>query len=86
MVKSKYFLLAGGIISSLISIFHVSLAKKPILYKLDAPGQYAPSSQLAKQSSNVFTIAFISLRTICAIRAVYAFSGASLIRGHPYVV
>jgi hypothetical protein len=83
MGKKNYLLLAGGIISALISIFHILLAVKPDLYQFIAPDQNSPLSQMAKQGSYVTTIASIALVIIFAIWAMVAFSGAGLIRRLP---
>jgi hypothetical protein len=85
MGKLNKFLLAGGIISALISIFHLILALKPELYQFVAPDQNSPISQMAEQGSSVTTIASIALVAIFAIWAVVAFSAAGLMRRLPLV-
>jgi len=85
MGKLNKFLLAGGIISALISIFHVILALKPELYQFVAPDQNSPLLQMAQQGSSATTIASIVLVVIFATWAVVAFSGAGLIRYFPRV-
>jgi hypothetical protein len=85
MGKLNKFLLAGGIISALISIFHIILALKPALYQFVAPDQNSPLSQMAQQGSSTTTIASIVLVAIFATWAVVAFSGAGLLRRLPLV-
>jgi hypothetical protein len=83
MGKLNKFLLAGGIISALISIFHVILALKPQLYQFVAPDENSTLSQMAEQGSAVTTLVSIALVAIFAIWAMIAFSGAGLIRRLP---
>ena len=83
MVKSNYFLFSGGIISALISIFHIILTVKPELYQYIAPDQNSPLSQMAEQGSVITIIASLALFAIFAIWALYAFSGTGLIRQLP---
>ena len=83
MTKSRYCLIAGGVISALISITHIFLAFMPELYKYVAPGQGSAVEQLAEQGSNLITIASIVLALIFAIWGIYAFSGAGLITRLP---
>jgi hypothetical protein len=85
MGKLNKFLLAGGIISALISIFHIILALKPALYQFVAPDQNSPLSQMAQQGSSITTIASMVLVAIFASWAVVAFSGAGLLRRLPLV-
>jgi hypothetical protein len=83
MGKLNKFLLAGGIISVLISIFHAILALKPQLYQFVAPDQNSPLSQMAEQGSTITTIASLALVALFAAWAVVAFSGAGLIHRLP---
>ena len=83
MVLSKRFLIAGGVISILISILHFILAMKPALYGVIAPGQASALSQMAEQGSSLTTILSIAIALIFAIWAIYAFSGAGLLRSLP---
>jgi putative oxidoreductase len=83
MVNSNLFLLAGGSISALISLLHVLLAIKPELYQFIGSDQSSPIAQLVEQGSCVTTIASIILAAIFAVWAMYAFSGAGLIRRMP---
>jgi len=83
MAKAKYFLVAGGVISGLISLLHVILAVKPALYQYFGPDQASTLSQLAVQGSSLTTIVTFTLAMIFAIWAIYAFSGAGLIRRLP---
>lgn len=79
MVKPKHYLMAGGVISALISIFHVILALKPELYQYVSPGQELASAQMAGQGSSLIIIATFALALVFAIWSTYAFSGAGLI-------
>jgi len=79
MVKPKHYLIAGGVISALISILHVVLALRPELYRYIGPGQESALAQMAEQGSSITTIATVALALIFAIWAIYAFSGAGLI-------
>ncbi|OGN91210.1 MAG: hypothetical protein A2Y88_01545 [Chloroflexi bacterium RBG_13_48_10] len=83
MIKPKYSLIAGGVISALISILHIILAIKPELYSYIGPGQGSAMTQIAGEGSSLITIATITLALIFAIWALYAFSGAGLIRTLP---
>ncbi|HLF89702.1 MAG TPA: hypothetical protein VI451_12190 [Anaerolineales bacterium] len=83
MMKSKHFLIAGGMISTLISIMHVLLVLKPALFVYISAGQESMLAQLAVQGSSPTTIATIALALIFAVWAIYAFSGAGLIRPLP---
>jgi len=83
MVKPKYFLLAGGAISALISILHVILALQPTLYRHISASQESSLAQMAEQGSTSTTIATVALALIFAIWAIYAFSGAGLINPLP---
>jgi putative oxidoreductase len=79
MFRPKLYLIAGGTISALISIFHLFLAIKPEYYRYIAPGQESALAQMAAQGSSLITTASIVLALIFAIWAVYAFSGAGLV-------
>ena len=83
MMKSKHFLIAGGMISTLISIMHVLLVLKPALFVYISAGQESMLAQLAVQGSSPTTIATVALALIFAVWAIYAFSGAGLIRPLP---
>ena len=83
MMKSKHFLIAGGMISTLISIMHVLLVLKPALFVYISAGQESMLAQLAVQGSSPTTIATVALTLIFAVWAIYAFSGAGLIRPLP---
>jgi hypothetical protein len=77
--KASHFLIASGVISALIAIFHVILVLRPELYSYVAPGQGDVLSQMAEQGSTLTTIATFTLALIFAIWAIYAFSGAGLL-------
>lgn len=79
MAKLNYSLIAGGVISTLISILHVVLAIEPQLYAFVGPGQQSPLAQMAVQGSSSTTIATVALALVFSIWAIYAFSGARLI-------
>ena len=83
MVKPKQYLIAGGVISALISILHVILALKPELYSYISAGQESALAQMAEQGSSLTTIATVALALIFAIWAIYTFAGAGLIRPLP---
>jgi hypothetical protein len=83
MPKASHFLIASGVISALIAIFHVILVLRPELYAYVAPGQGDVLSQMAEQGSTLTTIATITLAIIFAIWAIYAFSGAGLLPQQP---
>ena len=85
MIKPKYFLIAGGAISALISILHVILAIHPALYRHISAGQESALAQMAEQSSRPTTVATVVLALIFAIWAIYAFSGAGLIHPLPWL-
>lgn len=83
MMKSKYFLMAGGVISALISIVHAVLVVEPALFVYISAGRESVLAQMAIQGSSPTTAATIGLALIFAIWALYAFSGAGLIRPLP---
>lgn len=83
MAKPNYFLMAGGVISALISMLHVILALKPELYRLIRAGQESALGQMAEQGSSLTTTVTVALALIFAIWAIYAFSGAGLISPLP---
>lgn len=83
MFTSKVFLLAGGVISSLISILHLILSINPELYRLIGSGQGSPLAQLAEQGSSLTMLATIFLTLTFAIWALYAFSAIGLVRRLP---
>jgi hypothetical protein len=79
MIKPKHYLVAGGVMSALISILHVILALRPELYRYIGPGQESALTQMAEQGSSLTSIATVVLAVIFAIWATYAFSSAGLI-------
>jgi hypothetical protein len=83
MEKSRAYLIAGGVISMLLAIFHLILVFKPELYRYIDPGQGSVLSQMAEQGSSLTMIATIALVLIFAIWAIYAFSAAGLIPSQP---
>jgi hypothetical protein len=83
MARQKYFLIAGGAISALISILHAILATQPQLYRYIVPGQESALSQMAEAGAILTVIASIFLALIFALWALYAFSGAGLIGSLP---
>jgi hypothetical protein len=83
MIKPNYYLIAGGIMSALISILHILLALQPEFFKYIAPGQESTLTQMAVQGSTVITIAAVALALMFALWAAYAFSGAGLIHALP---
>jgi hypothetical protein len=82
MAKSNHYLIAGGVMSALISLLHVFLAIFPALYRYIGPDQSA-LTEMAGQGSSSTTIASVALALLFAIWALYAFSGAGLIRPLP---
>jgi len=78
MTKVNYYLLAGGIVSGLISLMHLVLIFKPALYRYIRAGQESELGLMAEQGSTPTTIITAVLALIFAIWAVYAFSGAKL--------
>lgn len=83
MPKAKHVLVAGGVMSALISILHVVLAIQPALYRYVGPGQASPLSEMAVQGSTATTVASVVIALIFALWALYAFSGAGLVRPLP---
>jgi hypothetical protein len=83
MGKPEHYLIAGGMVSTLISILHVILALKPALYRYISAGQESALAQMIDQGSSSTTIATVALALIFAIWAIYAFSGARLINPLP---
>ena len=77
MFNPKSLLIAGGILSVLISLLHVVLAFKPGLYSYIGPAKEIP------MSGAVASIASVVLALIFAVWATYAFSGAGLIGALP---
>jgi hypothetical protein len=83
MAKPNPYLIAGGVISALIALLHVILTLKPELYQYFSPGQGSALTQMAEQGSSFTTLATVLLAQIFATWAMYAFSGAGLIRRLP---
>lgn len=83
MIKPGRYLIAGGIVSTLISSLHFILAFKPGLYKHISAGQESALAQMAEQGSRPTTVAAIALALLFAIWAAYAFSGARWIKPLP---
>jgi hypothetical protein len=79
MAKANYYLVAGGVISALISILHLVLALKPALYRYISAGQESELARMAEQGSIPTTIVTVALALIFAIWAAYAFSGGGLL-------
>jgi hypothetical protein len=79
MAKLNYYLVAGGVVSGLISIMHFVLVFQPALYRYIRAGQESELGLMAEQGSIPTTIATSALALIFAIWAVYAFSGARLL-------
>lgn len=82
MSKSNQYLIAGGVMSALISLLHIILAVYPSLYKYIGLDQSA-LTQMAEQGSSITTIVSLALALLFAIWAIYAFSGSGLIRPLP---
>jgi len=82
MAKRNYYLITGGVLSAFISIFHVVLVFNPTLFSYVTPGQSA-LTEMALQGSSITTVASIALALLFAIWALYAFSGAGMIRRLP---
>jgi hypothetical protein len=83
MPKAKHYLLAGGVISALISALHVILALRPTLYAYVTADQESALAQMAEQGSSLIQIATVALALLFAIWALCAFSGAGLMRRLP---
>ena len=79
MVSARNLLIAGGVITALISLLHVAMAVKPGLYRYFGPGQQSGLTQMAVEGSRGTTIATAALALIFAVWAIYAFSGAGVI-------
>jgi hypothetical protein len=82
MSKSNHYLIAGGVMSALISLLHIILAIYPSLYRYIGPDQSA-LTEMAEQGSSITTIVSVALALLFAIWAIYAFSGSGLIRPLP---
>jgi hypothetical protein len=83
MPNTRYLLIAGGVITALISLLHVVLALKPELFRSFGPGEGSTLAQRAAEGSKGTTIATVVLALIFALWAAYAFSGARLIGALP---
>jgi esterase/lipase superfamily enzyme len=83
MIKPGHYLIAGGVVSTLISMLHFILALKPALYRHISAGQESALAQMAEQGSSPTTIATVALALIFATCAIYAFSGTGLINRLP---
>lgn len=82
MTKSNHWLIAGGVMSALISLLHVFLAVFPGLYRFIGPDQSA-LTEIAVQGSSITTVLSVALALLFAVWALYAFSGAGLIPPFP---
>src|SRR5574339_231220 len=82
MTKSNHWLIAGGVMSALISLLHVFLAMFTGLYRFIGPDQSA-LTEIAVQGSSITTVLSVALALLFAVWALYAFSGAGLIPPFP---
>jgi hypothetical protein len=82
MSKLNQYLIAGGVMSALISLLHIILAIYPSLYRYIGPDQSA-LTEMAEQGSSITTMVSVALAILFAIWAIYAFSGSGLIRPLP---
>lgn len=82
MSRSNRYLIAGGVMSTLISLLHVFLAVFPELYRFIGPDRSA-LTEMATQGSSITTFVSVVLALLFAIWALYAFSGAGLIPPFP---
>jgi len=82
MTKRNPYLIAGGVMSALISLLHIILAVKPDLYRYIGPDSSA-LTEMAGQGAGIITVLTVVLALIFAIWALYGFSGAGLIRRLP---
>jgi len=83
MVKPKLCILAGGVISGLISILHAALVVKPDLYRYISPDPESELAQIAVHGSGPIAAATAALVVVFAVWALYAFSSAGLIGALP---
>src|SRR4030065_2074588 len=83
MPNTRYLLIAGGVITALVSLLHVVLALKPELYRYFGPGEGSSLAQRAVEGSKGTTIATVVLALIFALWAAHAFSGAPLVGAPP---
>lgn len=82
MPRTNVYLIVAGVMSALISLLHILLAIKPDLYQYIGPGGDA-LTKMAVQGSGIIILASLLLALIFALWAVYAFSGAGLIKRLP---
>jgi hypothetical protein len=82
MARTNRYLIAGGVMSALISLLHVILAVFPELYRFIGPDQSA-LTEMASQGSGITTLVSVVLALLFAVWALYAFSGAGLIPPFP---
>ena len=69
MSKSNPYLIAGGVMSALISLLHVFLAVFPALYRFIGPDQSA-LTEMATQGSSITMIVSVALALLFAIWAL----------------
>lgn len=75
MKKQNVYLIAGGVMSALISLLHIVLAAKPDLYRYIGVGGDT-LTQMAVEGAGILRGATVALALVFAVWALYAFSGA----------
>ncbi len=85
MLNTKFFLIAGGVLSAAIALLHIVMLIKPEWWKYVSGGATSPLAEQAISGSFGTQIATAALALIFAIWSLYAFSGAGLIGLLPWL-
>jgi hypothetical protein len=83
MGRARAVLIAGGSISAAIAVLHVVLTFKPEWWKHIAGALESPLASMAEEGSPGTRLASVALALVFSIWALYAFSGAGVVRPLP---
>ena len=85
MGRARTVLIGGGSISAAITVLHVVLTFKPEWWEHIAGALESPLASMAEEGSPATRVASVGLALVFGIWALYAFSGAGLVRPLPWL-
>jgi hypothetical protein len=85
MGRARTVLIGSGSISAAVAVLHVILTFKPEWWKDIAGSVESPLASMAEQGSPGTRVASAGLAVLFSIWAMYAFSGAGLVRALPWL-